>query len=129
VPLIVSTVFSNMAEPTTPKHPRVTSIQHDSNVGRTPSQPTSHYLSSTKITEAKVIFKTVFATRVSYNDPNIVDILIKPHEIGDRFVQTVIQVIKVIVDFLTTVRKQIVRHVHTLGTSGSSVSFEYSRLE
>ena len=100
-----------MEEPTTPKHQRVTSIQLDSNLGRTPSQPTSHYYSSTKITEAKANLKTILATRVSYNDPNIVDVLIKPNAVSNEFVQTVMEDIskdQVISEFLIAVRDQTV---------------------
>ena len=102
---------SNMEEPTTPKHQRVTHLQLDSTFGRTPSQPTSHYCSSTNITEAKTNLKTVLAPRVSYHDPNIVDVLIKPNEISDKFVETVKKSIlkdQVIVDFLAAVRDETV---------------------
>jgi len=101
-----------MEEPTTPKYPRLTSIQLDSNLGRTPSQPTSHYSSSTKITEAKTNLKTILATRVSYNDPNIVDVLIKPNEVSNKFVQTVMKAISEdqhITKFLIALRDQTVR--------------------
>ena len=96
-----------MEEPTTPKHSRVTSIQLDSDLRRTPSQPTSHYCSSTKITEAKANLKTILATRVSYNDPNIVDVLIKPNDVSKKFVQTVMKSISkdtIITNFLTALR-------------------------
>ena len=76
-----------MEPPTTPKHPRVTCIQHDSDVGRTPSYPSSHYTSSTKIGDAKANLKTILATRVSFNDPNIVDVLIKPDEVSADIVK------------------------------------------
>ena len=110
-PPIPFTTFSNMEEPTTPKHSRVASIQLDSDLGRTPSQPTSHYHSSTKITEAKANLKTVLATRVSYNDPNIVDVLIKPNDVGKKFVQSVMKSISkdpIITDFLTALRDKTV---------------------
>src|SRR6266404_2656620 len=100
-----------MEVPTTPKHPRVTTIQLDSDLGRTPSQPTSHYSSSTKITEAKANLKTILAPRVSYNDPNIVDVLIKPNEVSNNLVQAVMNDIledQVIQDFLIAVRDQTV---------------------
>jgi hypothetical protein len=96
----------------TPKHPRVTSIQHDSDLRRTPSYSTSHYSSSTNISDAKDNLKTILATRVSFNDPNIVDVLIKPDEVSDHFVKTVKDYIledQVIVDFLTAVRSQTVQ--------------------
>jgi len=101
-----------MEGPTTPKHPRVTSIQHDSDLGRTPSQPTSHYSSSTNITEAKANLKSILASRVSFNDPKIVDVLVKPDKVSDQFVQTVNDYIskdKGIMDFLTAVRNQTVQ--------------------
>jgi len=101
-----------MEGPTTPKHPRVTSIQHDSDLGRTPSQPTSHYSSSTNITEAKANLKATLATRVSYNDPKIVDVLVQPDKVSDKFVQGVqdsISTDKDIMDFLAAIRGQTVR--------------------
>jgi len=55
-----------------PKHARILTIQHDSMHGCTPRQPTCHYQSSTNITRAKVDLKAIL-TRVSYNDPNIVN--------------------------------------------------------
>jgi hypothetical protein len=45
----------------------------------------------TKITEAKANLKTILATRVSYNDPNIVDVLIKPNDVSKAFVKTVMK--------------------------------------
>ena len=108
-----------MEEPTTPKHQRVRLLQLDLNLGRTPSQPTSHYSSSTNITEAKTKLKTILAPRVSYSDPNIVNVLIKPNEISERCVQTVKEAIlkdQVIVEFLTAVRDETVEletHLYT----------------
>jgi len=78
-----------MEGPHTPKNPRLTSIQLDSELGRTPSYPTTHYTSSTNIADAKTNLKTTLATRVSFNDPNIVDVLIKPDEVGDDFVKNI----------------------------------------
>jgi hypothetical protein len=98
-----------MEKPTTPKHPRVTSIQHDSDLGRTPSWPTSHYSSSTKITEAKANLKTILATRVSFNDPKIIDVLINPDKVGNKFVETMRGLIlkdQVIEKFLADVHHQ-----------------------
>ena len=97
---------SNMEPPTTPKHPRVTSIQHESDVGRTPSHPTSHYTSSTNIDDAKANLKTILATRVSFNDPNIVDVLVKPDAVSDDIVKALQDYIskhQVITEFLTDV--------------------------
>ena len=102
-----------MERPTSPQHRRVTSIQLDSNSRRTPSLPSSaHYCSSTKLADAKANLKTVLATRVSYKDPNIVDVLIKPDKVGNKFVETVKTAIlgnKVIAKFLEAVREQTVR--------------------
>ena len=103
---------SNMEAPTTPKHSRLTDIQHNSDVGRTPSYPTSHYSSSTNIADAKANLKTILATRVSFNDPNIVDVLIKPNEVSDDFVKNVkdhISKDEVIMDFLAAVRSKTVQ--------------------
>ena len=109
---IPSATFSNMEEPTTPQHQRVTSLQLDLNVGCTPSQPTSHYSSSTKIADAKANLKTILATCVSYNDPNIVNILIKPNKVNNEFVQTLMGCITtnpVIMEFLDAIRNQTIR--------------------
>jgi len=78
-----------MEGPHTPKNPRLTSIQLDSELGRTPSYPTTHYTSSTNIADAKTNLKTTLATRVSFNDPNIVDVLIKPDKVGDDLVKNI----------------------------------------
>jgi len=99
---------SNMEPPTTPKHPRVTSIQHDSDVGRTPSYPTSHYSSSTNIDDAKANLKTILANRVSFNDPNIVNVLVKPDEVSADIVKALqdnISKNQVIKKFLADVRR------------------------
>ena len=104
---------SNMEAPTMPKHPRLTDIQHVSDPRRTPSYPTSHYASSTNIADAKANLKTILATRVSFNDPNIVDVLIKPNEVSDDFVKTVkdhISKDKVIMAFLSAVRSKTVQY-------------------
>ena len=76
-----------MDGPSTPKNPRIISIQHESDVGRTPSYSTSHYTSSTKITDAKANLKIILANRVSFNDRNIVDALIKPAKVSDPLVK------------------------------------------
>ena len=104
-----ATTPSNMEAPTTPKHPRLTDIQHHSDVGRTPSYPTAHYSSSTNIADAKANLKTVLATRISFKDPNIVDVLIKPAEVSDDFVKKVKNYISkddVIMAFLFAVRSK-----------------------
>ena len=96
-----------METPTTPKNPRITSIQHDSDVGRTPSYPSSHYASSTKIGDAKANLKTILANRVSFNDPNIIDVVVKPDEFSDDLVEALQDDIlkdEVMMEFLTDVR-------------------------
>ena len=56
---------------------------------------------------------------MSYNDPNIVNVLIRPDEINDRCVQTVKEAIlkdQIIVEFLTAVRDETVEletHMYT----------------
>ena len=100
-----------MEPPTTPKHPRVTSIQHDSDVGRTPSYPTSHYTSSTNTNDAKTNLKTILATRVSCNDPNIVDVLVKPVEVSADIVKALQDYIskhQVITRFLDDVTQEVI---------------------
>ena len=102
-----------MEPPTTPKHPRVTSIQHDSDVGRarTPSYSSSHYTSSTKIGDAKANLKTILATRVSFNDPNIVDVLVKPDEVSTDIVKALQDYIskhQVITEFLDDVAREVI---------------------
>jgi len=75
------------------------------------SQPMSHYYTSTRISDAKTDLKTILATRISYNDPNIVDVLIKPDEVSGQFVKTVkdhISKDQFIMDFLTDVCYQAV---------------------
>jgi hypothetical protein len=117
---------------TTPNPPSLTSIN------TTPifSYPTSYYSSSTNIDDAKSNLKTILATRVSFNDPNIVDVLIKPDEVSDQFVNTMKDLISndpVIMAFLTDVRhrdvefevdmyKPLVRRnsIHASNTHGSS---------
>ena len=97
-----------MEGPSTPKHQRVTSIQLESDLGRTPSYPTSHYTSSTNIADAKANLKTILATRVSFNDPNIVDVLVKPDEVSGPLVNALrarIMENKEIKGFLTGVRQ------------------------
>jgi len=103
--------------------------------GRTPSQPTSRYQSSTNITEAKANLKAILATRVSHNDPNLVDVLIKPNEVSDQFVETVmkgIQKDRVVMDFLAAVRDRTVnlesQMYKPLVRGTCSPHSEYSRL-
>ena len=125
-----------MEPPTTPKHPRVTSIQHDSDVGRTPSYPSSHYTSSTKIGDAKANLKTILATRVSYNDPNIVDVLVKPDEVSADIVKALQDYIskhEVITGFLTDVSREVIpfeSHMYTpLVRRNCCLCFKYSCTE
>ena len=80
-------------------------------MGRTSSYPTFYYSSSTNISDAKSNLKTILANRVSFNDPNIVDVLIKPDEVNDHFVKSMKDYIskdEAIMDFLTHVRCQAV---------------------
>ena len=98
-----------MDGPTTPKHQRVSSIQNESDLGRTPSYLTSHYASSTKVVDAKANLKTILATRVSFNDQHIVDALVKPNEVNGPLVKALrahIMEDKVIEGFLTNVREK-----------------------
>jgi len=107
-----STTPSNMEGPSTPKHPRASSIQHDAVVGRTPSFPTPHYVSSTNINDAKTNLKAILATRVSYNDPNIVNVLVKPDQVSNKLVKTIEDHIlgyQVTKDFLDAVDGQTVQ--------------------
>jgi hypothetical protein len=76
-----------MDEPSTPKHQRVSSIQLESDMRRTPSYQTSHYTSSTNIADAKANLKSILAARVSFNDRNIVDVLVKPNEVSGALVK------------------------------------------
>ena len=77
-----------MEGPTSPKHQRVSLIQLESDMRRTPSYETSHYTSSTKIGDAKANLKTILANRVSFKDQNIVNVLIKPNEVSGPLVKT-----------------------------------------
>ena len=109
---IPSTTHSNMEGPSTPKHPRLTSIQHDSDLGRTPSYLTFHYSSSANINDAKSNLKTILAIRVSFNDPNIGDVLIKPDEVSGKVVNALKEYIskdRGIKDLLKGVRNQAVQ--------------------
>jgi hypothetical protein len=62
---------------TTPEHPRLTSIQHDSDLDRTSSDSASYYSFTTSTSDSKSNPKTILSPRVSFNDPNIVDVLMK----------------------------------------------------
>ena len=98
-----------MGEPSTLKRPLPTSIRHDSDLGRTPNYLASYYSSSTNITDAKANLETILATRVSFNDPSIVDVSIKPDEVSDDFVKNMndhISKDQVITDFLTAVHSK-----------------------
>jgi len=71
-----------------------------------------HYVSSTNINDAKTNLKAILATRVSYNDPNIVDALVKPDQVSDELVKTIkdhILAHQVTKDFLGAVSGQTVR--------------------
>ena len=108
-----------MEAPTTPKPPLVTSIQHDFDWGRTPSYPTSHHSSSTNVDDAKSNLKTILATRVSFNDPNIVDVLVKSDEVGADIVkalQNYISKHEVITKFLDDITREVIpleSHMYT----------------
>ena len=103
---ISSTTPSNVEGPSTRKTSTPNIYQHDSDLGRTPNYPTSHYSSSSNITDTKTNLKTILATCVSFNNPNIVNVLIKPDGVSDQFVKGVKDYIskdRVIMDFLTVV--------------------------
>ena len=54
---------------------------------RTPSYRTSHYTSSTNIADSKTNLKSILAARVSFNDRNIVNALVKPNEVSGALVK------------------------------------------
>ena len=121
---------------TAPIHPRVLSIQHDTDGGRTPSYPSSHYTSSTKIGDAKANLKTILANRVSFNDPNIVDVLVKPDEVSADLVkdlQDYISKHQVITEFLDDVTREVIplesQMYKPLVRRNCCLCFEYSCLE
>jgi len=125
-----------MEPPTTPKHPRVTSIQHDSDVIHTPSYRSSHYTSSTDIDDEKENLKIILDTRVSFNDPNIVDVLIKPDEVSADIVKALQDYIpkhQVITKFLADVANEAIpleSHMYKpLVRRNCCLCFEYSCLE
>lgn len=99
----------DMAEPTTPKPSRVTSIQLESNIGCTPSHPTSHFDSSTTIVEARENLVASLTSRMTFNDPNVIDVLIKPFKVNDNYVKKVVGNIskhKEFMKFFSSLRKQ-----------------------
>ena len=103
---------------------------------RTPSYQTSHYTSSTNIADAKANLKTVLATRVSFNDPNIVDVLVNPDEVSAPLVKalrTRIMENKVIKGFLTRVSQKKIKlesdMYEPLVRRNRRLRFECSRFE
>ena len=52
-----------------------------------PSHPTSHYFSSTNIGDNKAKLDSILAAHVSFSDPNIVDVLVKPDEVSADIVE------------------------------------------
>ena len=125
-----------MESPTTRRHPRITSILHDFDLGRTPSYPTSHYSSSTNVDDTKTNLKTILATRVSFNDPNIVDVLVKPDEVGAHIVKALrdnMSKNEVVMEFLTDVRHKAsefeIDMYEPLVRRNCCFCFEYSRIE
>ena len=125
-----------MDGPSTPKHQRVSHIQLESELGRTPSYPTSHYTSSTNIADAKANLKTVLATRVSFNDPNIVNVLVKPDEVSGPLVKALrahIMENEVIKGFLTRVSQKKIKleseMYEPLVRRNSGLRFESSRFD
>ena len=126
---------SNMEGSATPKHSRLTSILHDFDLGSTPSNPMTHYSSSTSIDDAKANLKTILATRVSFNDPNIVDVLTRPDEVGTHIVKALQDDMlknEVITDFLTDVRHNAIEFeidmYEPLVRRNCHLCFEYSRI-
>jgi hypothetical protein len=89
-----------MEQPTTPEHSRVKSIQLES-VGRTPSHSTSHFDSSTTVAEARENLVASLTSRMTFNDEDVVDVLIKPYRVDDGFVDKVVGGITQRRDFTT----------------------------
>src|SRR5258706_8665074 len=125
-----------MEGPATPKNPRITPILHDFDLGRTPSYPMAHYSSSTSINDAKSNLKTILATRVSFNDPNIVNVLVKPDEVSADIVKALqdnISKNQVIKKFLADVRRKAIpleSHMYKpLVRRNCCSCFEYSCIE
>ena len=105
-------------------------------MGRTPSYPSSHYSSSTNVDDAKSNLKTILATRVTFNDPNIVDVLVKPDEVGAHIVKALRDNMlknEVIIEFLTDVRHKAIEFeidmYEPLVRRNRCFCFEYSRIE
>ena len=68
-----------------------------------------NYTSSTSITDANTNLKTALATRVFFNDPTIVGVLIKPDEVSHDLVKNIKDNVlkdRDILNFLTAVREQ-----------------------
>ena len=133
---IPPTTPSNMDAPSTPKHRRVSSIQNESDLCRTPSYQTSHYTSSTNIADAKANLKTILATRVSFNDRNIVNVLVKPDEVSSPLVKSLrahIMENQVIKNFLDNVRDKEIQFesqmYEPLVRRNCPLCFEYSCFE
>ena len=104
-------------------------------MGRAPSYPTSHYSESTNIGDAKADLKTILATRVFFNDPNIVDVLVKPDEVGANIVKALQDDLlknEVIMDFLTDVRHNAIEFeidmYEPLVRRNCHLCFEYSQI-
>ena len=71
---------------------------------------------STDVNDAKADLKIILATRVSFNDPNILDVLIKPDEVSDDLVKNIKDYISKdqdILDFLSAVRYQTVEFIES----------------
>ena len=104
--------------------------------GRTPSYATSHYSSSTNICDDKADLEAIIATRVSFNDPNIVDVLVKPDEVSADIVKALQDNIlkdDVMMDFLTDVRCKAIKFesdmYERLVRQNCCLCFEYSCIE
>ena len=125
-----------MDAPSAPKHQRVSTIQLESDLCRTPSYPTSHYSSSTKIADAKANLKTILASRISFNDQDIVDVLVQPDEVSGPLVKALrahIMGKPVIKNFLTKVRNKKIKYesqmYEPLVRRNCRLCFEYSCFE
>jgi hypothetical protein len=104
--LIVSTNPFNMAEPTTPKNSRVSFLE---SLGRIPSHPTSHFSSSTTVVEARENLVASLTSRMTFNDPKVVDVLVQPHKVDNVFVDKVVDNIaqhQGFTDFFSSLRER-----------------------